>query len=353
MHSRVLAFLTTGLFASAVALAQITPAEGYTPQTQEFPLAIKIGQGELRFGTLLQAWYFGDTTPGMSNTFRIRRAEIKLYGTVIPGWEFLVMADPAKTQSFVAGGDPKILQDLLVIFSGLKGHQFALGQTKIVLTEEGVHSSADLDFAERAIITRTFSDRREAGFFYKGDYGKLVTGWLSITNGTRANVLANSNDTVLTTARLDLKPFLGVLVGASGSYSSGEGPQHLTRTRTAAHLRYDGPAYFPLGLRFEYLEARDGQIGKSDLRQRGFYATALYTFEKHYQLAVRYESFDPDRDVSGNMQKVFTAGLHYLVSGKNINLKADYSHLRQEDRKVNGLPDTTFNQFTLAAQVSF
>src|SRR5438034_231197 len=35
MHSRVLAFLATGLFASAVAIAQITPAEGYTPPNDD------------------------------------------------------------------------------------------------------------------------------------------------------------------------------------------------------------------------------------------------------------------------------------------------------------------------------
>jgi len=41
MHSRVLAFLTTGLFASAVALAQITPAEGYTPPNDD--PSVKVG----------------------------------------------------------------------------------------------------------------------------------------------------------------------------------------------------------------------------------------------------------------------------------------------------------------------
>src|SRR5258706_403011 len=155
--------------------------------------SIKIGDGELKFGALLQGWYVTDDSPlpttqgaGASyygnnignNTFRLRRAEIKLNGKVTADWGFEVMFDPAKAISpQTSGTDGKILQDLAVTFFGLKGHEFSLGQKKIALTEEGVHSSSDLDVSERPRITRNFSDRRETGFFYHGEYGEYVGAW--------------------------------------------------------------------------------------------------------------------------------------------------------------------------------
>jgi len=56
-------------------------------------------------------------------------------------WAFEVMFDPAK--AIVSSGavtnnnttDAKILQDLAVTFTGLKGWELSLGQKKITLTE--------------------------------------------------------------------------------------------------------------------------------------------------------------------------------------------------------------------------
>ena len=73
------------------------------------PTTLKVADGELKFGLLLQAWYvMDDSAAGLSgtsylgnptgvNNFRLRRAEIKLSGKVTPAWGFEVMIDPAKT----------------------------------------------------------------------------------------------------------------------------------------------------------------------------------------------------------------------------------------------------------------
>src|SRR5439155_21623267 len=116
------------------------------------PTSIKIGDGEVRLGALLQSWYVTDDSPVNAatssyygnttgeNTFRLRRAEIRLAGTIGPGWGFEVMFDPAKAINTAAGADGKILQDLGVSFTGLKGQELRLGQKKIYLTEEGANS---------------------------------------------------------------------------------------------------------------------------------------------------------------------------------------------------------------------
>lgn len=347
------------------------------PAPPAIPTTLKIGDGELKFGLLLQAWYVTDSSPAGSgtswlgnntgaNTFRIRRAEIKLNGKITADWGFEVMLDPAKQQNFTTttnittgvsatgcnGTDCKILQDLGVTYFGLKGHEFTLGQKKIALTEDGIRSSSELDFAERPQVTRVFSDRRETGFFYKGEYGEHFGAFVSVTNGTFSNVNDDSNDTVFAAGRFDVKPIPGLLFGVSGGTSGGETAAHYSRTRWGAHLKYDGPEEMPIGFRAEYLRAKDGAAA-GDLNRDGFLVTFLYTVAKQYQLAIRYDEIDTNKDVDGSKIKTITAGFHYLVKGKNINLKADYLDIKQESRRVNGNLEESYNQFVLAAQVSF
>ena len=58
-------------------------------------------------------------------------------------------------------------------------------------------------------------------------------------------------------------------------------------------------------------------------------------------------------DASNQKIKTLTAGFHYLPKGRNLNLKLDWAHVKQEGRLVNGALDETFNQFILAAQAAF
>ena len=42
-----------------------------------------------------------------------------------------------------------------------------------------------------------------------------------------------------------------------------------------------------------------------------------------------------------------------MIKGKNINLKAEWYGITQDDRKVNNVLDETYNQFVIGAQVAF
>jgi hypothetical protein len=317
------------------------------------PTVLKIGDGELKLSGLIQGWYLADDTEGANNTFRIRRVEIKLSGKITPNWGFEVMIDPSKSQDFATGKDSKILQDAAISFIGLKGHEIALGQKKITFTDEGVRSSSELDFAERAQIIRAVSDRREAGLFYKGAFGTKLNVMAALTNGTANNVNDDSNDTLVSSLQLELTAATGLAFGISGSHSSGETKAHLERSRYAAHLRYDGPESAPIGIRAEYVQATDGQAGKADLERDGYYATFMYTIAKQYRFALRYDSYNKNADVDGNEVNTITAGFHYLIKGKNINLKLDWLRIEEQGRKVGGKLAEDYNQAILAAQVAF
>ena len=353
------------------------------------PTVLRWGtEGELKFGLLLQAWYITDDSPLAiptgtttsstlgnfvgANTFRLRRAEIKLNGKVNNSWGFEVMLDPSKaivSSAAVTNNnttDAKILQDLAITFTGIKGWELALGQKKITLTEEGVRSSSELDFAERSQVVRAVSDRRETGLFLKGDVGP-ATIWGSATNGTASNTLDDSNDTLNVCGRVDLKFVPGLNFGGSGCKSAGESVAHTTRSRVGGHARFNGGAGFPLIAEAEYYYAQDGQTGPpSILRRSGWYAQALYTIADAVQIGGRYDilttNLDAQDGTNGVTQKdsqikTWTFGVHWIPCGhdryKNLSLKLDYFIVQQDNRVINGALSDSYNQFALAAQVAF
>jgi hypothetical protein len=338
-------------------------------------------EGELKFGLLLQGWYIADDSPYStsgggnstlgnnigSNTFRLRRSEIKLNGKVNSSWAFEVMFDPAKAITpQTANTDAKILQDLAVTFTGFKSWELSLGQKKITVMEEGVRSSSELDFPERAQIVRAFSDRRETGFFLKGDVAEPVTLWGSVSNGTASNVLDDSNDTISACGRIDLKFVPGLNFGGSGCSSGGETATHLGRSRIAGHARYNGGKDFPLIVEAEYAYGKDGRAGTLDLRRDGYYGEALYTIADLFQVGARYDVITNDKNAqdgeNGVTQKdsrikTWTFGLHWLPLGhdkyKNVSLKFDWFKVQQDNRLVNGALADSYNEFLVAAQVAF
>jgi hypothetical protein len=331
------------------------------------PTTLKIGDGELKFGGLLQGWYVMDDSEAGSgssqlgnptgvNTFRLRRAEIKLSGKVTKDWGFEVMIDPTKSPSVTSGADGKILQDFAISWTGLAGHDLQLGQKKIWLMEEGNRSSSALDFAERSLAARTFSDKRELGLFWKADWSPMVTTGVSMTQGTTLNNNDN-NDALNFNARLDVKPSKGLVVGASGGYSAGEGTAHLGRERFAAHVRWEGTEELPLGVRLEYVEGRDESASDgvvTKLKRNGWYGTVLYTFAKKFQVGLRYEQLDRNKDsATDNKIKILTGGLHYFIKGNNANLKLNVESIEDDGRSVGGALDEKYLQAVLAAQVSF
>jgi hypothetical protein len=238
-------------------------------------------------------------------------------------------------------------------YIGLKGHEFGIGQKKIAMTEEGLRSSSEIDFAERSRITRVIGDQRQAGLFYKGEFGEKFGAYASVTNGTLSNTNDDSNDTLFSAARFDFKPAKGMVLGVSGGTGSAQA-DHRTRDRVGAHFRWDGTEKLPLWLRFEYGAATDGQAsGNPDIEREGFYGSALYTFAKQFQVGLRFEEYDQNTDVDNDTLRIVTAGFHYLIKGKNINLKADWMGFEQEGRQVNSVPDEKYNQLVFAAQVAF
>ncbi len=185
-------------------LATLLLAGGSTPAIAQAPKFSGLVQvwytqmldNNLRLNPTYSGNYFNLRSEFKENTFSIRRSEIKLSGSITEDVEYEAMLDPSINTS---GGNPSILQDAAIVYKMGGGFEAKLGQFKNLQTHEGVTSSSEIMFAERAQLARQFGDKRDRGVAlgYKfGDpkeFGGKVT--LAIFNGLNDSVAGKGNDT--------------------------------------------------------------------------------------------------------------------------------------------------------------
>lgn len=322
---------------------------------------IKVGRGSLSIGGLFQGWFTHDELATVKDEFRLRRTEIKLYGEILPKFKYTIMFDPAKRFPRKASDSSTlkdntdssgVLQDAYVALGYFPHHELTLGQFKIPVVEEGFRSSSKIDFVERSIIARTFSDRRDPGIMLKGDYG-FIEYYLAMVNGEETNA-KDLNDSKDYMGRLVLKPFNAregsLLKGLEfgGSYYKGNrGVFKTTKNFWGAEARY---TWHKLTLKSEYVAARDDDSTlkiKRPIHKDGWYAQAGYRFFKPLEGLVRYEEFRPDTELHGNKQRPLTMGFNWFFDEHHAKFQVNYIRNLGEER------DGTDDQILSAIQVAF
>ena len=193
---------------------------------------VKTKSGKLTLGGLVQVWYYApqhdsralfdspvtgivDSNEAVSNTFRVRRAELTTVMDIHENVTAFVMTDFAReiggfpsvpsNQGFKsannispelattgitgrtgaiaavqsgAGGVPNILQDALINFHGfIPHHDFTVGQYLPTFSEEDFGPNGQLDFVERSFIGNIFARDLGAtihGTWWCSDDGKYA-----------------------------------------------------------------------------------------------------------------------------------------------------------------------------------
>ncbi len=296
MHARTIRSLLAVILAFSATAA--FSAETLTP--------VVVGTGTAKLGLLLQSWAYDDTTaPTTKFNFRMRRAEIKLTGTLNENVRWFVMADPAKTLS--AAGDNKILQDLGVAYALSPSLEFVLGQVKIPTTAEGYESSSELLFAERSYVARLYGDRRESGALLTWKESIFRVNAM-ISSGQKSNI-DDTNDKKDLSVRAEVLPNDAMKFGVftqAGDYSYG------MKSRYGANFRLN---FGDLLVKGEGVVARDNGIGA-----HGWAIDSGYAFNEHFQPAVRYETFES----TGLTPHAVTVGLNYLELKNNAKVQLAY-----------------------------
>ena len=303
---------------------------------------IHVGHGTLKLGGLLQGWAVWDGND--NDRFRIRRTELKFAGDILGDQRFTytVMIDPVQVQE--DNTRRSILQDAVFTLdldrlAGCSHHKVDLGQYKLPLAEEGLRSSAKLDFAERSFIGRTFGDQRDIGAMLTGDW-PYVTYQLGVFNGSGQNQ-ADPNDQKDVAGRLVLRPlrdvdaFKGLELGVSGYDRTTHGNTR-DKKRLGFEARYE---YERLALKAEYMTGQ-GTAGSNATTENatlanGWYAQAGYFLvPKRFQVAARVDRFDPNEQRANDRETDYTLGVNYFIDQHNAKAQLNWVHKDEQGTEL-------------------
>ncbi|MBN2196656.1 MAG: hypothetical protein JW751_27840 [Polyangiaceae bacterium] len=335
---------------------------------------------------LLQGWAMLTSKgvadgPDTTLTFRIRRAELKVKGELIPERiGYSLMIDPAKTLKFgeetleienqdPAPSDPEapeqvtvhtppkdtsILQDLFVTLT-TKAADVSFGQYRTPLGLESTTSSSKLWFPERALATRTYADKRDIGLKVEKKF-KYLGYSLGVFNGQGQNTTDKNRQKDLV-ARLDVFPFEGGVLGVAGYTGIGERRVTDTKDRLEGHLRAEAGAAL---LQAEYFHAWTEQSDDTTLEGHGAYGMAGYHFGEKVVPVVRVGFVDTDVHASDTITRHYEVGLNYLALENQLKFQAAYTLLHSDLETIphdgplkDVVSDGPFHEVTLAAQLSF
>jgi hypothetical protein len=324
------------------------------PPEAALPKKLAVGkQGFLVPGVQLQFWTYAQRQnlngeQDLTSYFRIRRAEIRVKGEIVPGlFAYNVMVDPARALEFdtrnigVTPVDPAqaqpgtvslaqpngattIFQDLILTFLSDYA-DVSFGQFKLPIGYEAYNNTARLIMPEFALVTRYFSARRDLGIKVDKKLGDYFYYRLDLLNGAGQNRLDN-DDQKDGAVRLEAYPFPGLTLGVAGYAGLNRRADSVTKDRLEADLRLD---YANVLVQGEFIHGWDGATGGARSEARGFYGALGYTFAKKLQPLVRVGHLNPR--VSGAAPSAITtsndrvwsyeAGVNYFIQGYDLELQ--------------------------------
>jgi hypothetical protein len=319
-------------------------------------LGVNKNGGFFQPSALVQIWGVADhtetslTTTHFDSTFRLRRAELRFKGEVIPKTvAYWVGFDVAKTISFSnsnvavtngeagetvavpkAGADTSPLQDVSVTYLSPFA-DVSVGQFKIPVSLEALQSSAKLLFPERSIVSREYGDRRDIGIRVDKKIGDFFYYYAGIFNGQGQNVTDTDHAKDLA-LRLEAYPITGLTIGgvAYGTVFDRTGN---VRDRLEGDLRYEGQGLIIQG---EYIHGWTGPKNRR-LEGQGTYGAIGYTILDTVQPVFRSGVLDtnignipPQTQSESGPQYFFEGTLNYFLQGSDAKLSLSTSYFNQK-----------------------
>lgn len=257
------------------------------------------------------------------NNFRVGLINAIVDGKFRGGKEdFRIMFDPTPTHA--RGFFQQFIQDLYVETHRIPHHTVLVGNSRPGVGIEGAQSPYTLPLANRSQISRNLANVRKFGVRVRGDYSLVDYDFGGYSSDTYFREFFPG---VEFDGWVNFKP-LGKTDGKYGKLVTGggivSGEKHSTDYFVAG--AYVGYEYKKLWMRAEYANAdgSNGGDGLTDKKRQGWYVTLGYHITKKLEAILRYDEFDPDKKISNNNKREYTAGLTYYVKGQALKLFLNY-----------------------------
>lgn len=284
--------------------------------------------------------------PRTADTFRIRRAELRLTAPSITSRiSGTVQLDFAKAVQNTAAAPlirarDSVLQEIQISYllnkKGTNQTQVDVGQFKIPIGYESLQSSAALPLIERSLIFSqrdpfdgSYGDQRDTGIQLRGTQGQFAYR-VGVFNGfgDRQNTLAIS-DPKAVLAWLSYKPkgISGLEFGVSGGKgNTGNSANNGTGPRTDRDLKNAFITYKKnkLTLQGEYLTGDSQLIDNTGLRKiKGYYGSVSYLFNPKIEGVFRYDYLDTDKTLGNAAVRDLVFGANYYIKGNNAKIQTN------------------------------
>ena len=279
---------------------------------------VEAGFGKIRVNGLLQFWYQNDNGATPKDTFRLRRADIRLSGEIKPkvaSWS--IMFDPAQVREDVGRRSP--LQDFVVTLRPSPISSITFGQYVVPFGMEGLESSARLAFIERSALTSQFrwANFRDVGFTVRGDFkvsNVKIQPTVGLFNGEGQNRL-DVNESMDFVGRLVVKPSEALHLGVA-HYNGKSGTAEIDNFRSGGEIKFVRHPIFAYG---EYAAGKSG--GKE---RQTYYFSAGYKILSSLQGVVRHDWYDLDIHTKHDDKVENTIGLNYFIEKHHAKIQLNY-----------------------------
>jgi hypothetical protein len=304
--------------------------------------------------------YYRAGDPLNKDGFRLRKADVKLNGSVSPRLKWRVSFDAAKNlgltstvgtrtdssavEAVAVDQKTRILQDAALTYIVSPMMNVDVGQQVLPYGLEGSEALPAVETVERTNFAADKS--RAVNLGDTRDLGASVNGRaLTQVVEYHVGVYNETGDDQGTTDGNDQKAFIGRVVlhpsfapdfeiGGTGAYEGGSPLQH--RERGGTEIQYKDKS---VTLRGETMSARDGL-----LHRFGWYSLGAYRPDPRIELVARYDSWDHDRThesvQSDAFERQIVVGGNYYVDGPRTKLALNI--IRQTFPNISSVPASTF-----------
>ena len=256
------------------------------------------------------------------DSFSIKRARLSFAGEFLKNVRFKLQIDAVKSP---------VLIDAQLDFVLSPTASFRVGQFKVPFSQESLLSSAEIDTINRSQPVTKLSPGQDIGSSGR-DVGATIFGKYSIAeytlgffNGAGINK-TDTNEQKDLAARLLLRPAGFLSIAASfydGHYSEKADAPAVARKRTGFETAV---VYNAFSLKGEFILAKDDMTSKQGWYLQGGY----FVLAKKLQTIVKYDSYDKDKNVTGDRSHLFTLGMNWYLTERtrlmvNFELSKDES----------------------------
>jgi hypothetical protein len=330
---------------------------GYDGKT---PLVVAKPGGKeksLKIGGYLQANYESGDAPdarfnGIEDRFLIRRARLNVSGAFKENFDWKLESDFGANSISETTGYRAQISDVFINWNKYDFANVKVGQFKTPFGYEQLAPDTKTLTVERSLPNDRLTDSRQIGLGVGGDIiAKRLNYSIGVFNGSGVNNSFNDNESYMWAGRVSGVAFDGKIADKDARVAVGVNAL-TTRDKliSKAGLGFDSVAggavdnlfsgrrssygvdaqlkWWLFGLEAEYLMAHFEPVNRvpfDDLDAEGWYITGTAeVWPKHLQLVVKYETFDPNRDLAGNSSDVWTFGFNYFFKGDDLKLSVNY-----------------------------